>query len=97
MPRHHSPIPPDTAWPPARKAQLRRNVWKKMRKFRASAEYARMVVKEKAPGLATEGSVDLVIPGEDPGPPETQALAAVPARRATPPAQGRGGTTVLTD
>ncbi|WP_454715367.1 hypothetical protein [Caulobacter segnis] len=39
--------------------------------------------KEKAPGLATGGSSNVVIPGEDPGPQETQALAAVPDRRAT--------------
>jgi hypothetical protein len=52
---------------------------------------------EKAPGLATGGSSNSVILGENPRPPETQALAAVPDRRATPPAQGRGGMTALTD
>lgn len=49
--------------------------------------------QEKAPGLATEGFSDVVIPGEDPGPPETQPPAVVPARRATRLA----GMTVFTD
>lgn len=58
MARHPSPFPPDPAWPPARKAQLRRTVWKKMRKFRNSKELARLEAKDKrkAPGLSTEGS-----------------------------------------
>ncbi|WP_297511988.1 hypothetical protein [uncultured Caulobacter sp.] len=57
MARHPCPHPPDPAWPPARKAQLRRTVWKKMRKFRASAEFARLetLANEKAPDLSAEG------------------------------------------
>ena len=47
MPRTPSPHPPDPEWPPARKAQLRRTVWKKMRKFRNSKDFARMVAKDK--------------------------------------------------
>lgn len=50
-------------------------------------------VKEKVPGLATEDSSDAVIPGEDPGPPETLARTAVPDRRAA----RLSGMTVLTD
>ena len=46
--------------------------------------------KEKAPGLATGGSSNVVIPGEDPGPPETQTLAEVPARHATPRVKPEG-------
>jgi hypothetical protein len=56
MTRRPSPVTPDPEWPPARKAQLRRTVLKRMRKFRASKEFARMMAKEKALGLATEGS-----------------------------------------
>jgi len=62
MPRCRRRFPPDPAWPPARKAQLRRNVWKKMRKFRNSKEFAYLEArdaaraKQKAPGLATGGS-----------------------------------------
>ena len=37
---------------------------------------------EKAPDLATGGSPTVVIPGEDPGPPEPQALAKAPVLRA---------------
>lgn len=55
MSRRPCPVPPEADWPPARKAQLRRTVFKKIRKFRNSAEYARMIAKEKAPGLAAEG------------------------------------------
>jgi hypothetical protein len=62
MPRRHCPFPPDPAWPPARKAQQRRTVWKKIRKFRNSKEFAYLEArdaaraKEKAPGLAAGGS-----------------------------------------
>lgn len=56
MTRRPSPVAPEPEWPPARKAQLRRTVFKKVRKFRASKEFARMVAQEKAPGLATGGS-----------------------------------------
>lgn len=56
MARHPSPLPPDPAWPPARKAHLRRKVIQKMRKFRNSKELALLEAKtkEKAPGLAAE-------------------------------------------
>jgi len=56
--------PHEPDWPPARIAQLRRSVFQKMAKFKASREYARIVAKraeqtaaeqQKAPGLATEG------------------------------------------
>lgn len=57
MARHPCPHPPDPEWPRARKAQQRRTVWKKMRKFRNSQEFARLVAKEKAPGLSTGGSI----------------------------------------
>lgn len=51
------PVAPDCEWPPARIAALRRAVFKKLRKFRNSGEYRRMLEKEKALGLATEGSI----------------------------------------
>ena len=57
------PIAPDCEWPPARIAALRRAVFKKVRKFRNSEEYRRMLAKEKALGLATEGSI-LSVDGE---------------------------------
>ena len=51
------PIAADCEWPPARIAALRRAVFKKVGKFRRSEEYRRMLAKEKALGLATEGSI----------------------------------------
>ncbi len=55
--RHKNPINPNSEWPRARIAALRRKVFKKMRKFRNSKELAYLEArdKEKAPGLATEG------------------------------------------
>ncbi|CAN5122574.1 hypothetical protein BH10PSE3_BH10PSE3_22800 [soil metagenome] len=56
--------PHDPDWPPIRVAQLRRAIFQKMAKFKASREYARMAAahaaqtaaeQQKAPGLATEG------------------------------------------
>lgn len=86
------PIAPDCEWPPARIAALRRAVFKKVRKFRNSEEYRRILAKEKALGLATEDSSDAVIPGEDSGTPETPAPAVVPDRPRRP-----SGMTVFTD
>ena len=92
----------DPGWSRERKAQLRRTVRQRLKAFAASGEYRWMLeqdaakeakaAKEKAPGLTTEGSSDPVIPGEDPGPQETQALAATPARPCRP-----SGITALTD
>ena len=56
--------PYDPEWPPARVAQLRRDIRKKMAKFTASGAYdralaernAQTVAQQKAPGLSTRGS-----------------------------------------
>ena len=57
--------PHDPDYPPARVAQIRRDLRKKMAKFRASPHYAALATAERsvetaqqrAPGLATGGSV----------------------------------------
>jgi hypothetical protein len=67
--------PHDPDYPPARAAQLRRDVRKKMAKFRASLLYQRLVdaerraettaAQQKAPGLAIGGSAGSTDDGED--------------------------------
>ncbi|KQY26539.1 hypothetical protein ASD38_20105 [Caulobacter sp. Root487D2Y] len=67
--------PHDPDYPPARAAQLRRDVRKKMAKFRASLLYERLVAAErsaeatsaqqKAPGLAAGGSACSANESED--------------------------------
>ncbi len=47
MSRRPCPRPIEPEWPRARVAHLRRKVMKKMRKFRNSKEFARLVLKGK--------------------------------------------------
>lgn len=46
MSRRPNPRPIEPEWPRARVAQLRRTVMKKMRRFRNSKEFARLIAKE---------------------------------------------------
>ena len=62
------------------------------RKQAGIANGAYLPPQEKAPGQTAEGSFNPVIPGEDPGPPETQTTAVVPDRPCRP-----SGMTVLAD
>ena len=66
--------PHDPDYPPARVAQIRRDIRKKMAKFRASMQRERLVVdpgaettivQQKAPGLAAGGSGCPTDEGED--------------------------------
>lgn len=47
MTRRPNPRPIEPDWPRARVAQLRRTVMKKMRKFRASKDFARLAAESK--------------------------------------------------
>lgn len=82
--RARHPFNPE--WPRARAAQLYREVDRRLTKLYAGEkrQHQRSVeaAKKKALGLAAEGSSNLVIPGEDPEPPETYSPAEAPVRRA---------------
>jgi hypothetical protein len=45
--RQKNPTNPNTEWPPARIAQLRRKVWSKMRKFRNSKELQYLIKRDE--------------------------------------------------
>jgi hypothetical protein len=80
------PRPKDLWGSKAFRARVQRLLYAKLKAGDAEdaeRQRAKDVAQEKAPDLATGGSVNVVILGKDPGPQETQALAAVPDRRAT--------------
>jgi hypothetical protein len=59
------------------RARVQRLVFAKMKAHQAEEdrrERERATAQEKAPGLAAEGFIDLVIPGQDPGPPRMRRL-----------------------
>jgi len=77
--------PEDRQYSKAFRARVQRLVFAKMKAHQAEddqRERERATAQEKAPDLTTGGSSNIVIPGEDPGPPEAHAPAEVPVRRA---------------
>jgi hypothetical protein len=69
--------PEDRQFSKAFRARVQRLVFAKMKAHRAEddrREREQAAAQEKAPGLEAEGSVDLVIPGQDPGPPRMRRL-----------------------
>jgi len=69
--------PENRQYSKAFRARVQRLVFAKMNAHQVEderRERERATAQEKAPGLEAEGSVDLVIPGQDPGPPRMRRL-----------------------
>ncbi|PTS87176.1 MULTISPECIES: hypothetical protein [unclassified Caulobacter] len=81
----------DPAWPRARRAQLYREVIRRMKKLLSPP--TRTDPNEKAPDPETGGFSDPAIPAQEPRLPETQGQDEPPAR----PVTRRTAVTVLTD